>query len=458
MKWKIWFLSWAIFQGICIGKAQLASEIYQFPKIKSHLTLPISISVKEINNLINNSVKGTIYEDNSYTDNDNDQFRVKVDKYGEIKLTALKDNRFLIEVPLKIWAEKGYGGLGKYVYQDTNFTIVMKFITAVDFKTDWTLSTKTQTYGFEWGSKPVLDYGKVKIPIASLIESTLKEQQAKFTTIIDQKIKESFDLKPYLLMVWNNFNTPINISSEYKTWLKITPETVYMTPIKIYADYIKGTVGVDLYSETYIGQIPMPNPLLVKFPDYKLRQDLPSEFLLKTTANISFAKADELAKEQFIGYEFALTGEKKDVRVTDIRIYPQDKSIVLEIDTEGEVNGTSIIKGFPYYDAEKQRIALSDVDFKLKTKNFFQKTLVFLFEGKIKRMIEKDYGIPMKDIINQSKQSLHENFNKEYYPGIFLKGNVIDFKPVQVLLFGQFMTVVIDTRAKLKMEVDGLSF
>lgn len=38
--------------------------------------------------------------------------------------------------------------------------------------------------------KPVLDYGKVKIPISSLIESTLTKQQQKFTGVIDQQVKE----------------------------------------------------------------------------------------------------------------------------------------------------------------------------------------------------------------------------------------------------------------------------
>lgn len=429
-----------------------------FPKIKSTISVPISISIEEINQLVNNSIKGTIYQDNSFTDNDNDQFKVKVDKYGQIKLTALKDNRFLIEVPLQIWAEKGYGAMGKYVYQDTKFHIVMKFISSVEFKSNWTLETKTSTYGFDWTTKPVLDYGSVKIPIASLIESTLKEQQAKFTTIIDEQVKENFDLKPYLLMVWNNFNAPINISPEYKTWLKITPDKVYMTPITIYSNVIKGTVGLDLYSETYIGQIPMTAPLALTFPNYQLKKEIPTDFNLKTTANVTFEKATELAKQQFVGEEFVLTSEKNKVRIADMRMYPESDLVVLEVQTEGEVKGTTIIKGFPYYDREKQRIALRDIQFQLKTKNLFHKTITALFEGKIKRMIAEDYGIPLGDMIKMSKESLMESFNKEYYPGIFLKGNVVNFQPVQILVFPNNLTVVIDTEANLKMNVNGLTF
>ena len=433
-------------------------EIYTFPKIKSHLTLPVSIPVSEVNNLINGSVTGVLFEDNSFTDNDNDQFKVRVEKNDKIKLTALKENRFLIEVPLKIWAEQGYGGLGYYVYQDTQFNVVMKFISSVEFQPDWTLKTQTKPNGFEWTVKPVLDYGKVKIPISSLIEETLTEQQSKFTTVIDDKIKESFDLKPYLLAVWNNFSSPINISEEYNTWLKLTPEKVYLSPVKIYADYIKTTVGLDLYSETFIGHIPLASPLQMTFPNYILKEELSSDFNLKTTANVSFEKATQLAKTQFLNQEFVLTSEKNKVKITDVKVYSEDFRVVIEAQTEGEVTGTSIIKGIPVYDAEKQMIVLSKIDFKLKTKNIFQKTIATLFEGKIRRMIGEEYGIPMDELIAASKKSLTENFNKEYYPGIFLKGRVEDLYPSQILVFDKSMTVVIDTNARLQMNVDGLSF
>lgn len=434
------------------------TEIHTFPKIKSQLTVPISIPVPEINNLINSSVTGVLYEDNSYTDNDNDQFKVRVEKSDKIKLTSLKENRFLIEVPLKIWAEQGYGGLGYYVYQDTNFNVVMKFISSVELKSDWTLQTQTKTNGFEWTVKPVLDYGTVKIPVASLIEKTLTEQQAKFTTVIDDKIKESFDLKPYLLAVWNNFSAPINISEAYNTWLKITPETVYMSPLKIYSDYVQATVGLDLYSETFIGQIPLPSPLQVRFPNFIPKQNLSSDFNLKTTANVSYDQATALARAQFLGQEFVLTSEKNKVKITDVKVYSEDLYVVIEAETIGEVTGTSYIKGFPVYDREKKKIVLTQIDFKLKTRNLFQKAVATLFERKIKKTIGEEYGIPLEDLITESKKSLTMSFNKEYYPGIFLNGRVQDFYPSQILLFNRNMTVVMDTNASLQMRVDGLNF
>lgn len=438
--------------------SQSSIPVYTLPKIKSNITLPVSLPVSEINNLINQSVKGVLYEDQSYTDNNNDQFKVRVEKQGNIAIKALSNNRLMISVPLKVWAEKGYGTLGYYMYQDTNFNLIMNFITSLAATPDWKLNTKTTTAGFVWTQKPVLDYGKVKIPIASFIESVLKEQQNKFTTVIDQQIKSQFNLQPQLVMAWNQFSKPINVSQEYNTWLKISPQNTYMTPLQVFQDKIKTTVGIDLFSETFVGKMPLPTKDVTSIPNFVVKPDLQNIFNLQTTANISFDEATKIARQQFLNKEFPLNSEKNKVKVDDIKVYGEKENIVIEVKTQGGVTGTAFIKGKPAYDVQGHKIVLTQTDFNLKTKNFFQKALTVLFEGKIRKMIEKDYGIPLLDIENSSKKSLMESFNKEYYKGIRLQGNVIELKPTQFLISESYITVVIDTKAQLQMNISGLSF
>lgn len=438
--------------------SQSSIPVYTLPKIKSNITLPVSLPVSEIDNLINQSVKGVLYEDQSYMDNNNDQFKVRVEKQDNIAIKALSNNRLMISVPLKIWAEKGYGTLGYYVYQDTNFNLIMNFITSLAATPDWKLNTKTTTAGFVWTQKPVLDYGKVKIPIASFIESVLKEQQNKFTTVIDQQIKSQFNLQPQLVMAWNQFSKPINVSQEYNTWLKISPQNTYMTPLQVFQDKIKTTVGIDLFSETFVGKMPLPTKDVTSIPNFVVKPDLQNLFNLQTTANISFDEATKIARQQFLNKEFPLNSEKNKVKVDDIKVYGEKENIVIEVKTQGGVTGTAFIKGKPAYDVQSHKIVLTQTDFNLKTKNFFQKALTVLFEGKIRKMIEKDYGIPLMDIENSSKKSLMESFNKEYYKGIRLQGNVIELKPTQFLISESYITVVIDTKAQLQMHISGLSF
>ena len=156
------------------------SPTYIFPKIRSSITMPVKIPLNEISNMVNATVNDLIFEDNSYTDNNNDQFKVKVWKTRPIRIVGGTHDNLLIAVSLKIWAEKGIGTLGVYTYQNTSFETEMFFNTQLKVNNNWTISTKTTPNGFKWVTKPVLNYGRVKVPITSIVETSLKEQQAKF--------------------------------------------------------------------------------------------------------------------------------------------------------------------------------------------------------------------------------------------------------------------------------------
>ena len=432
------------------------TETYQFPKIPSSVSIPVNLPISEIQRLVNQQITGVLYEDQDFTNNNNDQLKTKIEKDGNITIKALTNNRLMFSVPLKIWAEKGLGTLGVYTYQETNFKVIMNFISSLDFQQNWSLKTNTTTAGFVWKEKPILDFGKVKIPLSSIIEGILRKQQKEFTNVIDAQIQQKMNMQPYLVMAWNQFAAPIQVSEEYNTWLKITPQTVKMSPLEVYADKIKSTISIDLFSETFTGIKPSPNPTVIAIPNYISAQNLGNNFVMKTTANIPFTEANAIAKKQFQGKEFDM--EKSKIKVEDIKIYPENKLVVMEIQTSGKVNGTSFIKGNLIYDAVKHKIGFTKTDFKLKTKNIFQKLATSLFEGKIVRMIEQDYGIPLLDIENSSKKSIEESFNKEYHAGLKLQGKVLNLKPSQFIVNQDYITAVIDINANLNLKIEGLSF
>ncbi|MGG7468073.1 DUF4403 family protein [Chryseobacterium arthrosphaerae] len=437
---------------------QLAS--YNFPKIRSSITMPVTIPLSELSNMINASVKDLIYQDDSYTDNNNDQFKVKVWKTRPIRLVGGTSQNLLIEVPLKIWAEKGIGTLGVYTYQNTTFETVMSFNTTVNFKNNWTITTNTRPNGFRWVSKPVLDYGRIQIPITSIVEKSLKEQQEKFCKTIDQQMATQLNFQQYALMAWNTFLQPFNISEEYNTWLKVSPVGVNITPLKFYGNQINATLGVDIYSETFTGSKPAASSPVTSVANFNFSPTVADKFILQTTANIPFTEASSMARKTFLNKEFDIRDSK--VKVTDIRVYGLDNRVygldnrvVIEAQTDGYIKGTSIISGIPVYDEAKRKIVLSETKFKLKTTNILYKTASVLFQGKIVKMIEEEYGIPTQELEETSRKSIEEAFNKEYYKGLKMNGKVFNLKPSKILLSNTGITAVIDTNASLKLLVNG---
>lgn len=416
--------------------------------------MPVTIPLSEISNMINASVKELIYQDDSYTDNNNDQFKVKVWKTRPIRLVGGTNQNILIEVPLKIWAEKGIGTLGLYTYQNTTFETVMSFNTSISLKNNWTILTQTRPNGFRWVTKPVLDFGKIEIPITSLVEKSLVEQQKKFCTTIDQQMAGQLNFQNYAVMAWNVFANPFQISEEYNTWLKITPINVQVTPLQFYANQINTSLGIDIYSETFTGNKPMPSEVVKSASDFAFAASLANQFLLQTTANIPFTEATAIARNMFLNKEYDIRGSS--VKIKDIKVYGEDNRVMIEAETEGYVNGTAFISGVPVYDDSKKKIVLSETKFRLKTSNILQKTATLLFRGRIVKMIEEEYGIPTQDLENSSRRSIEEAFNKEYYKGLKMSGKVFILQPGKILMNPSGITVVIDTKATLKLIVNGI--
>jgi len=428
--------------------------VYNFPKLKSSITMPVTIPLSQISNIINASVKDLIYQDDSYTDNNNDQFKVKVWKTRPIRLVGGTNQNILIEVPLKIWAEKGIGTLGLYTYQSTTFETVMSFNTSISLKNNWTILTQTRPNGFRWVTKPVLDFGKIEIPITSLVEKSLVEQQKKFCTTIDQQMAGQLNFQNYAVMAFNVFANPFQVSEEYNTWLKITPINVHITPLQFYANQINTSLGIDIYSETYTGRKPESSELVKSAPDFGFVASLEDQFLLQTTANVPFTEATAIARNMFLNKEYDVRGSS--VKIKDIKVYGEDNRVMVEAETEGYVNGTAYISGVPVYDESKKKIVLSETKFRLKTSNILQKTATLLFRGRIVKMIEEEYGIPTQDLENTSRKSIEEAFNKEYYKGLKMSGKVFTLKPGNILMNPFGITAVIDTKATLKLIVNGI--
>lgn len=418
--------------------------------------MAVKIPLSEIGNLINASVQNLIFEDSSYSDNNNDQFKVKVWKTRPIRLVGGTKQNLLIEVPLKIWAEKGIGTLGIYSYQNTTFETVMYFTTQLTFNNNWTVTTKTSPMGFKWVVKPVLDYGKIKVPITSLVETSLKQQQADFSKTIDEMMRSQLNFQKYAVMAWNQFAEPFNISAEFSTWLKITPLSINISPLVFYGNQIEANIGIDTFSETFTGNKPVSAPLIKTIANFNSVQALPQKFLLQTTANIPFTEATKIAETMFLGKEFDLREGKSKIKITSINVYGEDGRVMIEAKTEGMVNGISYISGIPVYDEQKRKIVLTDTKFKLKTKNVLHKTATLLFQGKIVKMIEEEYGIPTADLEDASRKSIEETFNKEYYKGLKMQGKVFDLKPSQIILNPSGITAIIDTEAQLKLQVQGM--
>ena len=441
--------------SLTISEGQNTAVNAETQKIKSTIAVPIDIDYVDIERMLNQSVTGLIYEDNSYADNDQDEFKIKVWKKGNITIKPNTTNQLKISVPLKVWAEKGIGALGYVSYQATEFELILNFKTVFSIRPDWVIKTVTTPDGYIWVTKPVLKYKYVDVPITPIVANVLDKQHPMFAKKIDEQVVTALDMKPYALQVWNLLNTPFQLSEEYESWLTIRPSSVQMTPLKAQKNNIVSTIGLNVISETSVGKKPVTslNTASSQVPNLTLVKDVPSTFSVETVADISYSYASELANKSFQFQKIDFLNGKKSVVVDEIIVMHEADMMILSTKLSGDVKGTVIIEGHPYYDSLAQRLALKDVVFQLKTKNLFQKSASWLFNGKIETMIEKDYGIPVGDMIKLANTSLLSTLNQSPYPGVIMKGTVASFKPTDVVLNEDGITILILTKGQMGVKL-----
>ncbi|MFZ2894662.1 MAG: DUF4403 family protein, partial [Saprospiraceae bacterium] len=184
---------------ITVAQGDIVSDSTR--KIASTIAVPIDIAYIDIEKMLNTSVNGLIYQDDSYTDNDNDQFKIKVWKKNNITIKPNAANQLKIAVPLKVWAEKGVGALGLISYQSTEFELILNFKTIFSITQDWVIRTVTTPDGYTWITKPVLKYKYADVPITPIVANVLDKEHAGFARTIDEQVTKALDMKPYALMV-----------------------------------------------------------------------------------------------------------------------------------------------------------------------------------------------------------------------------------------------------------------
>lgn len=425
-------------------------------KIPTQLVVSLKISTSEIESQINKSVNGLLYEDDSYENNSNDLLKIKVWKSNQAKVTSQVDDKLLINLPLKVWISKGYTVLGFTTYQETEFELDLSFETQFFWNQEWKINSKTTYKEFNWISKPVLSFGLIKIPITPFVENVLTNKLKEFEGKIDEQISEKLIFKDKIIEYWNNFSNPVLVSEEYQTWIKISPLLIKATPIKIKNSTLTTQFGFDVFSESFVGDEPEKPKFTELIPKIELIEKLNSNFIFQSTANISYLKVTNLAKEKFLTKEIAFKKGKYKIKVEDISLYPSDDKLIIAVKIQGSINGTVYIKGTPFYDVIKQELRLKNVDFDLKTSNLLHKFASWFLDGKVTKMIENEYGVPCKELLEFSKKKMNENFNKEPHKGILLTGKVDEIIPNQVFLNDDFLLLLIDCSMNVNIEIKNL--
>ncbi len=424
-------------------------------QLPSTINVPFEISMSDIERQINSQVQGLIYEDNSFEDDNQDNIQSKVYKIAPITVTAVKDT-FHFVVPLKIWVNYRFQILGLSQEKSTELQMKLKFATSFKMQPNWEVKTQTQADGYEWITKPILKLGPINLPIGNIVGKFMNSRQDKMYGALDDAISKNIEIKKYVLQAWNIAKQPYLLSPKYKTWLKITPQEILMTPLISAGNKVKSAIGFKVVTETIIGNKPLVTNDL-DIPNLIIVNQISDDFKVAILAEISHQEAQKMLADTMIGQKFSFQNGKFNVEVTSIDLYGNDEKLIIKAGLKGSVNGDIYFKGIPFYSPSTKTILMKDFDYDLNTKNILMKSANWLIQGKLSKNLQQAFTFPIGGQIDENKKEIQNFLDKRLVAkGITLSGKIENIEPQQVILSPTSIKSVIYANGKMNLIVDGL--
>lgn len=417
----------------------------------SFVSMPMEISLKEIENQLNKSLVDLIYEDNVLED---DKTEMKIWKTAPIKLIE-KDGKIESILPLKIWSKFKYGtdfmGLNDTREIELNGTITL----LSDVKlSNWKMNTTSEIESFNWSESPTILVAGKKVPITYIINPTLSIFKSKMAKKIDAAIEKSCDFKPYVLNVLQTMSTPFETSPQYEAWFKMNPIEVYVTDAVIQKSKISMDLGLKCTMQTMVGEQPK-STFDKNAISFKPVTKVPDKTTATVAAISTYESASRIITKNFQGKEFA-SGSRKIV-VQKVDLWAKDGKMIIELDMTGSINGSIYLSGIPNYNTITKEIYFEQMDYVLNTKGLLTKTANWLLQGVILKKIQESCRYSIKENLDEGKKSLLPYLNN-YSPmkGVFVNGTMNDFEFEKVELTNNAIIAFITTTGKMNVKIDGM--
>ena len=461
----LWFLPAILLIQSCARKpflppapaATYAGTVASVKEV-STLNIPIEIPLSEISRKINEQLGLVLFEDNSLEDNGGDNLMLKVTKREPIALDGKGGNLFAIRVPLKIWAKAGYKvekfGVSVSKYEDTEFDIDMDFLTRINLNSDWKVSTSTVSNGYKWVSEPKVKIGFFSIPVTGIIEKIIERELPQVVKTVDGEVAK-ISFRQQVESVWKSVQNPILMNQTYQAWLKVSPQSIVMTPIGMKGNNVRVGLGINTLAETFMGAKPAASAL-IPLPVLKINEKMEEKFEVGLMTEIPFSQMKKIAMEQAGGKTYEFNDGKQKITVLDMEIYGHGDDLVVGTTLSGALNGKVFIKGKPYYDAASQSLKMKDLDYDLETKNGLLKTADWLAHGKFLKMMEPHFSIPVSAQLEEARKMIRENLTGDAMNKMVkLNGSLSELRPGAMFVRPEGIRAIIYAKGKLEVKVAG---
>ncbi len=389
----------------------------------SYISIPVGLSYQTIRDAVTKNLGTTLYVDDSFTDNGEDNIKIKVVQTGDLRINGYQD-LLKISLPVHVFFTGRYVAcdICPEIVKSTDFTMEADFVSKIGLSPSWVLNTQTESKGFSIKKDPYMSLGPMNINIRAVVESVLKKQLGELTKMMDKTIKEQVELKKYAAQAWKELQNPILADSAYKAWLYFAPKEFILSPLRADKDRItiKGALLTDI--NTKLGEKPAVRE--TPLPGLTLREDIPSGFKIDLLTEIDFDEATRQARLAFKDSTFTVTS-KKQVTINDIEVFGRGNDVYIKVRMSGALRAVIYLKGRPAFDQAKQEIYFQNLDYELNTQQALVKTASWLLKSTLKKKMDAAFRYNVKQDLEGAAAAIRSYLSGYNYRNLLeVKGSL----------------------------------
>jgi len=397
----------------------------------STLNIPIEMSTDELAKILNVTISKELYKGSTATKG----MSADVYRNGPISLSAA-DNFIYITLPVTI-------SLSYSMFETNPIPLKLKFKVTASVTPDWRIHADVIYLGVSDLLAEEVGLGPLSFKPRSIVEGVSKPVQKVMSAMVEKKLNEVLLLKTQVARVWTTAQSPMLLDRTYKTWLKMAPQEIMLSPLYAQNNRVKLSVGISTFADLVIGPEPAAQTAR-PLPNLKLVNRFDKAFRIALNADVFYKDLRAVAAPLLLNKQFESGGNR--VTIKDFDLSGNGDKLVVKLVTEGSLDGVVYLTAKPAFNPQTNLFSVEDVDFDLQTESMLLKSADWFLHGSIRSTIQEQLNMNLSKQLEQSRQIAATALTRmKLMEHLFLKCDIKDLKLKGVLVQEDKMSIQVFT-------------
>jgi len=403
-------------------------------KETSTLSIPIEMTTDDLAKILNATVGKELYRGSTNTKG----MTVDVFRNGPMALTSA-DNFIFITLPVTI-------SLGYRMLETNPLPMKLKFKATASVTPDWRIRSEVFYLGVSDLLAEEVGLGPLSFKPRSIVEGVSQPVQKVMSALVEKKINELLPLKSQVAKVWTTSHTPILLDRNYKTWLKMAPQEIVISPLYAQNNRVRLSVGISTFADLVIGPEPVAQTVQ-PLPDLKMVNRFDKAFRIALNADVFYSDLRTIATPLLLNKKFDAGGNS--VIIRDFDLSGNGEKLVVKLVTEGSLDGVVYLTAKPAFNPKTNLFSVEDVDFDLQTQSMLLKSADWFLHGSIRSFIQEQLNMNLFRQLEQSRQIAAQALNRlKLMEHLYLKCDIKELKLKDVIVLKDRVSIQVFTEGE----------